>query len=377
VPVLDHFADVADSSRFLPLSDDWHILVSDVVNSSAAIADGRYKAVNLAGAATISAVANALEGELPLFVFGGDGARFTVSPDQAQEASDALTRTAAWAGRDLDLQLRVGMARVAEARAAGHDVRVAFWQASDHVRYAMFTGGGLEWVEARLKEGTFRIPPAADESQPDLTGLSCQWGAIRPKKGRILSLIVKKAAGASEVRFAAVTSRVVALLEHAANLNPVPVEGPEVRWPSGAIALQSRVARKGQPAWRRRVHVLAGAALAWVLFKFGLRLGRFDAKRYRREIALNTDFRKFDDALMMTVDCSPQTVKSLRALLDEAASEGVIDFGLHVQDRALMTCVVPSVFSPDHIHFVDGADGGYASAARQLSARRGPDRTNG
>jgi len=313
VPVLDHFAEVADSSRFLAIPDDWHIGVSDVVNSSVAIADGRYKVVNLTGAATISAVANALEGKLPLFVFGGDGASFAVSPDQARAASDALTRTAAWAGRDLDLQLRVGMARVAEARAAGHDVRVAFWQASNHARYAMFTGGGLEWVEARLKEGAFRIPPAADESKPDLTGLSCQWGPIRPKKGRILSLIVKKAAGASEVRFAAVTSRVVALLEPAANLNPVPVEGPEVRWPSGAISLQSRVPHKGQAGWRRRVHVLAGATLAWLLFKFGLRLGRFDAKRYRREIALNTDFRKFDDALMMTVDCLPQTVESLRA----------------------------------------------------------------
>lgn len=34
------------------------------------------------------------------------------------------------------------MTRVAEARASGYDVRVAFWQVSDHLRYAMFTGGG-------------------------------------------------------------------------------------------------------------------------------------------------------------------------------------------------------------------------------------------
>ena len=112
--------------------------------------------------------------------------------------------------------------------------------------------------------------------------------------------------------------------------------------------------------------MLAGATLAWILFKLGLRIGGFDAKRYRREIALNTDFRKFDDALMMTVDCSPQILKRLRAMLDQATAEGTIRFGLHVQDQALMTCVVPSVLSADHIHFIDGADGGYASAARQL-----------
>jgi hypothetical protein len=366
---LSHFAQVADPTQYVPLPDDWHIGASDVLESTAAIAAGRYKAVNLAGAATVSAVANALQGDLPLFAFGGDGARFAVSPDQVDVASDALSRAAAWAARDLGLELRVGMTRVTEARASGYDVRVAFWQVSDHLRYAMFTGGGLEWVDARLKAGAIALPPTAAGHEPDLTGLSCQWGSIVPKQGKILSLIVKQAPGIPDARFAELATRVIALLEQAACLNPVPEDGPDVRWPSGAIALQSRVARQGKSAWRRRLHVLAGAALAWVLFKVGLRIGGFDAKRYRREIALNTDFRKFDDALMMTVDCSPQILKRLRAMLDEAAAEGTIRFGMHVQDHALMTCVVPSVLSADHIHFVDGADGGYASAARQLRDR--------
>ncbi len=69
---------------------------------------------------------------------------------------------------------------------------------------------------------------------------------------------------------------------------------------------------------------------------------------------------------MMTVDCAPETVARLRALLEEAAAAGIVRYGLHLQDEALMTCVVPSVLSADHMHFVDGADGGYASAARQL-----------
>jgi hypothetical protein len=62
--------------HYAALPDDWYIGVSDVVDSIGAIEAVRYRAVNLAGAASISAVANALGGELPLFVFGGDGARF-------------------------------------------------------------------------------------------------------------------------------------------------------------------------------------------------------------------------------------------------------------------------------------------------------------
>lgn len=366
LPVLGHFAQVADPSLYAPLPDDWRIGLSDVVDSTGAIAAGRYKAVNLAGAGTISAVSNALGGDLPLFVFGGDGARFAVAPAQAAMAADALARTAGWAERELDLRFRVGMTSVAEIRAAGHDVRAAFWQASDHVRYAMFTGGGLEWAEAQLKSGAIGLPPAAVHEEPDLSGLSCQWGPILPSHGKILSLIAKRVPGASEARFAEVVAAVVMVLEEAAGSNPVPANGPDVRWPSTALALQSRVADDGRPGWRRRLRVIGTAALIWLVFKLRLRVAGFDPERYRREIAVNTDFRKFDDGLMMTVDCSPEAAARLRAILAEAADEGVVRYGLHMQEEALMTCVVPSVLSSDHMHFIDGAGGGYASAARQL-----------
>lgn len=188
VPTLDRFSQVADPTHYRPVPDDWWIGVSDVVDSTDAINDGRYKAVNLAGAATISAVSNALKNEALLFVFGGDGARFVVSPDSGATASEALARVAMWAKRDLDLDLRVGMVRVAEARAANFDVCVAWWQASPAVRYAMFTGGGLAWADAGLKAGAFGLRPAGTGHDPDLTGLSCQWGTLKSKQGSILSL---------------------------------------------------------------------------------------------------------------------------------------------------------------------------------------------
>ena len=151
---LSDFVQTADLSHYVALPDDWSIGVSDVVNSTAQITAGRYKAVNLAGASTISAVANALDGNLELFIFAGDGARFAVPPDQANKAADALSRAAMWAKRDLSLDLRVGMTTVGAARAAGFDVSVAYWRASENVRYAMFAGGGLDWVESQLKSGS-------------------------------------------------------------------------------------------------------------------------------------------------------------------------------------------------------------------------------
>ena len=324
LPVLDKFSQVADPAEYAALPDDWIIGISDVVNSTAAIAAGRYKAVNLAGAGTISAVSNSLNGDLHLFTFGGDGARFVVSSAQIQCTANALSRAAIWAERDLGLDLRVGSISVAEVRAAGFDVRAAFWQASNHVRYAMFTGSGLEWAETQLKSGSIYLNPTSNGEEPNLTGLSCQWGSVPTQQGTILSLIVKPSSGGSQANFARIVSRTIALLEETSSLSPVPRKGPDVRWPSSSITLQSRIAHENRPIWLRRFHVLATAALSWRIFKLGLRVGRFDPARYRKEIALNTDFRKFDDALMMTVDCSTYVVESLRAILDEASAAGTI-----------------------------------------------------
>jgi hypothetical protein len=45
-----------------------------------------------------------------------------------------------------------------------------------------------------------------------------------------------------------------------------------------------------------------------------------------------------------------------------------VRYGLHRQDAAMMTCFAPSALRSDHVHFIDGARGGYASAATALKA---------
>ncbi len=72
----------------------------DVVQSTKAIAENRYKAVNMAGAAVIVAVTNALDDRDFPFVFGGDGASFAVPAEAAAPARQALAETAAWVKED-------------------------------------------------------------------------------------------------------------------------------------------------------------------------------------------------------------------------------------------------------------------------------------
>src|SRR5580704_8416810 len=119
IPVFRGFSRLMEPSLYRPLPGDWTVGVADIVESTRAIAAKRYKAVNMAGAAVIASVTNALEGREFPFVFGGDGASFAVAPRDAALAREALAATAAWADGELGLSLRVALVPVAQIRAQG------------------------------------------------------------------------------------------------------------------------------------------------------------------------------------------------------------------------------------------------------------------
>src|SRR3954462_1178538 len=256
IPVFRGFGSLMDPALYAPLPDDWTIGVADIVESTKAIAEKRYKAVNMAGAAVIAAVTNALEGREFPFVFGGDGASFAVSPDDLERARDALAATARWVKDALDLAMRIALVPVTEVRARGLDVRVARFGPSANLSYAMFSGGGLNWAEAGMKRSEFGVPMASPGSQPDLSGLSCRFEEIPSRRGVILSVLVVPAKGADEARFRKLIEDVIALVERSPEAgHPVPSGGPAIRWPPGGAELEAR-ARRGGSLLRRRSFVL-------------------------------------------------------------------------------------------------------------------------
>jgi len=114
--------------------------------------------------------------------------------------------------------------------------------------------------------------------------------------------------------------------------------------------------------------VFASTLLYYFVMRFDIKVGGFVPKIYTQQVVENSDFRKYDDGLRMVVDCTPDLERSLSERLAAAASAGIAKYGLHGQDAAMMTCFTPSALRSDHVHFIDGARGGYASAATALKA---------
>jgi Protein of unknown function (DUF3095) len=368
ISVFRGFERLMDPALYSPLPDDWIIGVSDIVESTKAIAANRYKAVNMAGAAVIAAVTNALEGREFPFVFGGDGASFAVAPSDVDRAREALAATATWVGEDLDLVMRVALVPVSAIREKGADVRVARFGPSANLSYAMFSGGGLGWAEAAMKRGEFAVSPAPPGTQPDLSGLSCRFEEIPAARGVILSVLVVPAQGADQAAFRKVIEDIIGLVEKSPDAGrPVPAGGPPLKWPPQGIEYEARAARGG-PLFMRRAIVLALTLWAYAVMRLGIKVGDFVPDNYVRQVVENSDFRKYDDGLRMILDCTEELAEALAGRLAEAAASGIVRYGLHRQDAAMMTCFTPSVMRADHVHFIDGARGGYATAATALKA---------
>ena len=241
VPVFRGFARLMDPALYIRLPDDWTVGIADVVQSTAAIAAKRYKAVNMAGAAVIASVTNALDQREFPFVFGGDGASFAVPPADLALAREAMAATAAWVRDDLGLNMRVALVPVAEIRAKGLDIRVARFAPSKDVSYAMFSGGGLAWAEVAIKRGEFAIAPAPPGTAPDLSGLSCRFEEFPSERGIILSALVMPAADANADAFRSVIERVISLVEKSPDAGrPVTAKGPQFRWPPAGFELEVR-----------------------------------------------------------------------------------------------------------------------------------------
>lgn len=369
------FVEVANAQHYRAVPDDWLVVITDVRGSTKAIEAGRYKDVNSLGVASIVALRNALPGvDLP-FVFGGDGATMLVPATERPRVEATLRGVKDMARTAFSMEMRTAIVPVAELAAGGHRILVARFQASADVHLAMFRGTGLGRAERLVKSP---ITAAKYEvlgggpSDADFTGFECRWEPIPSSRGVVASLLVQARAEDADTAdrvYAEVIAELDALLEDAGR--PVSPESLRLQGFSGNFDAEARIrsGRDGGLAFQwRRFRAAADATVGSFLLQKGWRAGGFPGDVYKEEVTANTDFRKFDETLRLVVDVSPETLERLRAKLEARRERGDLAYGIHESRASIMTCAIQA-YEGRHMHFVDGSDGGYALAAKQLKAQ--------
>lgn len=370
LPAAESFAAFSDYAAYAALPDDWALLVSDVVSSTEAIAAGRYKQVNMAGGATIMSVLNAAGGVDAPYVFGGDGAVVAVPGTALDECREALARTAGAVKAAFDLDLRIAAFPIADLRRQGGEVLVQKLRLGVGARLALFAGDGMALAEKLLKDdvagATYRIPPS--DAPADLEGLTCRWEPLKSSHGVMATLMAAPTTPDDGGKtLAALRARIQNILGgDEAGAAPVSNKTLRFRFPPPGLKLEALARAGRRQFWTSYLPLLLQSVFQVYAEKFGRKVGSYDPPVYRQELLSQTDFRKFDGFLRMVLDMKPDAAEALKRMLEDERQAGRIVYGLHLADAALMTCLVFDLAAADHIHFIDGADGGFARAAVQL-----------
>ncbi len=375
LPSFSVFSDYARPEHYTPLPEDWILVITDVKGSTQAIEQGRYKDVNALGVASIMALLNAVKPlEIP-YVFGGDGANLSVPPSRLDAVKSALIATRHMARDSFGMELRIGIVAARTVLDAGHQVKVGKYKASPYYQQAMFWGGGLSYADALVKsdapDNPYVVPEDEVEADANFHGFECRWNEIPSPNGETAAILVHALQNTDMSRketFDRVNERITRIYGGEDYYRPVCPENLSLTFSTKKLSTEVNIHTAFQPEWRKRLYktkLFALNALGKYLMARGVKTESTDWGAYKQTFVTNSDFQKFDELLRMIISGTEAQNRQLREFLEGERLSGKLAYGFHTSSHAMTTCIIFN-YSTHHFHFLDGSNGGYAMAAREL-----------
>ena len=378
MPAFQDFQHLSTDAVYRSVPGDWYVVITDVQGSTAAIAKGRYREVNTVGAAAIVLMQGIMKAEPLAFVFGGDGATFLIPPNRIEEVKTIFARYKQFCEQQFQMQVRVGIVPVSEIIAAGQKLEIAKFASLCGRCTAMIRGGGLVWAEYNIKSSPrkYSLKELNDKTPLPLDGLSCRWQPIQSSRGRIITLLVQPrlfdTTQVFEKLLIELSKIVGGSLE---NANPVQVKAFRYGGFFSTLVREWKLVKQ-KPAKDLIKWLIENLFCQW-MFRFRLPASEgVDVEKYIRDIPAHSDYRKYDDALRLVLDCTEQEIEQIQSCLKASYERGEIFYGTFESTHALMTCLVENLREGGHIHLIDGSDGGYTIAAQRLSQQRATNTTS-
>lgn len=375
---IQHFADLAKSEVYTPAPEDWSVVITDVVDSTKAIQEGRYKDVNVSGAIASMAVANLYKDFEYPFIFGGDGVTYLIPNDFLPEVTEIMIDTRNLVQKTFNLDLRIGVVPIRKIYEEGYKLTVAKVKVSKYYNQANIAGDGLDWAEFQIKSkekpNPYLIEKRTTEKQADYSGFTCRWQDVPSHRGETLALIVKMKSKKDEEQehfLNIILNKINEIFGAEKDYNPIQEKNIQPTSASDDLfreaAIQSR-RTNGWKFWQEKLKIMAQIKLLNFIIDNNLpivKISDYPAKEVKKAQVLAADFKKYDGTLKMVIAATTEQRIAFDNFLKNLYKQGNIFYGIHISDRALMTCMLHEG-STQEVHFIDAADGGYALAARQL-----------
>jgi hypothetical protein len=358
---------LTEDHLFYNVPESWHVVITDIRNSTGAVAGGMHETVNLIATGSIVSVLNiAFKAGITVpFFFGGDGATFIVPPAITDEAMRALAVFRKNTKDNFGLDLRIGIVAVNEIYEKSFELKLSKLKVSGAFSIPVVLGDGLYCAEKLVKSEQYRFDyEPAPEDKLDLSGMQCRWDKIGPPEmnQEVVTLLVCAPTGRKQAAlFAKVMEHVDGIYGPFPRRQPISV--PRLIWKTTFKKMEMEMlVRKG------RINVL-GLIASWIAWLGGYVYFRTSRGRnYLNSLVEMSDTLVIDGKINTVITGTPQQRGQLQRALDQMEAAQEIFYGLHVSGESVMSCYVHDL-KDGHIHFIDGAEGGYTKAAGMLKEK--------
>ena len=358
---------LTEDHLFYKVPANWHEVITDVKNSTGAVQAGLHETINLIATASIVAVLNiTYKANLTVpFFFGGDGATFIIPPTPLDTVMLALQKHRENTKTNFNLDLRIGHLLVADIYEMGYDIRISKLRTSEFFSIPVVLGDGLMYDEKKIKDADYKFGTMpVSEDVLDLSGMQCRWDRIKPPKNiyEVVSLLaITRDAVKQPLAFKKVIDSLDAIYGAAQSRTPITVEKLRLKSTLAKIGLEVRT-RMGRFNIFNLLNTWIRTNLGYFYFKTK------KGKVYLHNLVNMSDTLVIDGRINTVISGTAEQRQMLVNELNKLEDEGEIFYGLYVSKESVMSCYVRNL-NDRHIHFIDGAEGGYTKAAGMIKQK--------
>ncbi|MFN2437643.1 MAG: DUF3095 family protein [Chitinophagaceae bacterium] len=358
---------------FKDVPPDWFVVISDVKNSTEAVNEGRHNDVNLVAAGSLVVALNiAKEKNIQIpFFFGGDGGTLLVPEQLLNQILAGLSLHNLNTIKNFGLELHIGSKQVKDILSHGHFIKLAKVEFGRGLNKAIVVGDGIKIAERLIKQASKEKNNVVEETnQLNLTGLECRWDRIKPptEENEIVCYLIESVNPLDQLEvYRNVLFKLDEIYGSIENRSPLSPDRLKLLLNFQKIR-KEMLAKYG--SWKTNYFTFSflQTIIGKFFFKYNLNFKNLSGREYLSQLISNADTLVIDGRINTIISGKMDKRMQLLNFLSEQEKKGVLVYGYHISKESVMTCYIENR-NAKHIHFVDGADGGYTEAAKKLKLK--------
>lgn len=359
-----------DAKLFIPIPADWYIFVVDIENSTQAVADGFHHDVNLSATGSVVIVLNELKKinkdlNIPYF-FGGDGTTFLVPYFLQKTIKTLFENYRKHIKETTGLNLKVGGIPIKEVYAVNKRIEIAKLALNRKLTIPIVLGTGLQFAEKKIKANFIEKSTNAKKNlSVNLTGMECRWQEIAPlkKEKKVFCLLATCPIDEYQIDvYREIMQKIITIFGDHHKRQPISSSKLHLDLSLKKIKKENLV-RFGKQNYINLIKNWFITIVGKYYFKI------FDGgKKYVNEISQLSHTLMIDGTINTVISGTQEKIDTFIIFLDELEKKGLIKYGIHITHASIMSCYVEDR-KTNHVHFVDGTEGGFTSAAVMFKSK--------